>query len=145
MFSGEVHAGPNAVITLSREGYRLRDINLGQLDSTLGYPGFPRLAASNLAAGLPEIYRSVHKYANNLSDLVPVITADDLVDIDSGVRAQAVHPNGTLVDDFACESRGRQLHVVNRPSPAATASLAIADHLVRSDLDLPEKETRRGE
>lgn len=132
MISGEVHAGPNAVLALAREGYRRGDIRFRELAMTLGFSGFPKLAAKNMATGLSEIHRSLSKkkFASDLSRLVPEITAKDLVRVESGVRAQAVRPDGSLVDDFVFEQRGRQLHVLNAPSPAATACLAIADHIV---------------
>lgn len=146
MISGEVHAGPNAVLALSREGYRWRDINLKELAMTLAYPGFPQLAANNIVTGMQEIYRSVNKkkFAQDLSGLIPGITTNDLVRVEAGVRAQAVRPNGSLVDDFSFETRGRQLHVLNAPSPAATAALAIADHLVQFVLGLSDQSAQRG-
>jgi L-2-hydroxyglutarate oxidase len=132
IISGEVHAGPNAVLALAREGYRWGDIRFRELSMTLGFSGFPKLAARNMATGLREIHRSLSKkkFASDLSRLVPGITAKDLVRVESGARAQAVRPDGSLVDDFVFEQRGRQLHVLNAPSPAATACLAIADHIV---------------
>lgn len=138
MISGEVHAGPNAVLAFAREGYRWSDIQLGELSMTLGYSGFPKLAAKNMATGMRETYRSFNKkkFAKDLSRLVPGITSNDLVRVDSGVRAQAVRPDGSFVDDFVFEHHGRQLHVLNAPSPAATASLAIADFIVSETLQL---------
>lgn len=138
MISGGVHAGPNAVLALAREGYKWSDISLGELGLTLGYPGFPKLAVRNLTTGLMETYRSFNKkkFAKDLALLVPGISSKDLVRADSGVRAQAVRPDGSLVDDFVFEQRGRQLHVLNAPSPAATASLAIADFVVSETLGL---------
>ena len=138
MISGGVHAGPNAVLALAREGYRWRDVRLRELGMTLGYSGFPWLAAKNLVTGVRETYRSFNrnKFAKDLSRLVPGISANDLVRVEAGVRAQAVRTDGSLVDDFVFEHRGRQLHVLNAPSPAATASLAIADHVVSRVLGL---------
>lgn len=143
MISGEVHAGPNAVLALAREGYRWGDIHLGELGMTLGFPGFPKLAARNISTGVKEIQRSLSKkkFAKDLSWLVPGITAHDLVRVEAGVRAQAVRPDGSLVDDFVFEHHGRQLHVLNAPSPAATASLAIADHIVGNVLGLRASKT----
>ena len=138
MISGEVHAGPNAVLALAREGYRWRDVRFRELGMTLGYWGFPGLAARNLVTGVKETYRSFNKnkFAKDLSRLVPGINASDLVRVESGVRAQAVKTDGSLVDDFVFEHRSRQLHVLNAPSPAATASLAIADFVVSEKLGL---------
>ena len=144
MISGEVHAGPNAVLALAREGYRWRDIRLGELGMTVGYAGFPKLAAKNIATGITETYRSFNrkKFARDLSRLVPGIGANDLARVESGVRAQAVRADGSLVDDFVFEHHGRQLHVLNAPSPAATASLAIADHMVSDVLGLGHTSAR---
>ena len=138
MISGEVHVGPNAVLALAREGYRWRDVRFRELGMTLGFSGFPVLAAKNFVTGVRETYRSFNKnkFAKDLSRLVPGINASDLVRVESGVRAQAVKTDGALVDDFVFEYQGRQLHVLNAPSPAATASLAIADHLVSKILAL---------
>lgn len=138
MISGEVHAGPNAVLALAREGYRWKDICLHELGMTVGYSGFPKLAAKNLVTGVRETYRSFNKnkFAKDLSRLVPGINASDLIPVESGVRAQAVKTDGSLVDDFVFEHHGRQLHVLNAPSPAATASLAIADFVVSEKLGL---------
>lgn len=138
MISGSVHAGPNAVLALAREGYRWRDIRLQELIMTLNYSGFPKLAARNFATGLSEAYRSMNKskFARDLSRLVPGISPRDLIRVESGVRAQAITTDGSLSDDFIFEQTGRQLHVLNAPSPAATASLAIADYLVSRILGL---------
>ena len=140
LLTGEVHAGPNAVLALAREGYRWRDINIGELGMTLGYSGFRKLALKNFATGIAETYRSLskRKFARDLSRLVPGIEPDDLVGVESGVRAQAVRPDGALVDDFVFELHGRQLHILNAPSPAATASLAIVDHLVAKVLGVAD-------
>jgi len=138
MISGGVHAGPNAVLALAREGYQWRNINIRELAMTLGFSGFPLLAVKNLTTGISEIYRSFNKrkFASDLSRLVPGIESNDLIKVETGVRAQAVRKNGSLVDDFVFEHRGRQLHVLNAPSPAATASLAIADHVVSKVLEI---------
>ena len=132
---GTVHAGPNAVLALRREGYRWRDIRAGELAATLAYPGFRRLARKHLRAGLAEMRRSAWKplFVRELQRLVPEITSDDLVRSPAGVRAQAVGPDGQLIDDFLIEEstgspggrQGRTLHVLNAPSPAATASIEI--------------------
>ncbi|WP_308796732.1 L-2-hydroxyglutarate oxidase [Agromyces silvae] len=128
MMDGSVHAGPNAVTALGREGYSWRDIKLGEAVKDLTYGGFLRMAARNVGVGVTEVRRSFSKalFAASLSRLVPGISANDLVKAPAGVRAQAIRRDGTLVDDFLIERAPRQVHVLNAPSPAATASLEIA-------------------
>jgi L-2-hydroxyglutarate oxidase len=122
-----VHAGPNAVLSLAREGYRKMDVSMRDLASTLLFPGFWRLAIRHGGAGLHEIARSVSRrlFARALQRLVPGIHEEDLHPAPAGIRAQAVRPSGDLVDDFLLVSEDRSLHVLNAPSPAATASLEI--------------------
>ncbi|HLA15667.1 MAG TPA: L-2-hydroxyglutarate oxidase [Candidatus Limnocylindrales bacterium] len=124
---GEVWAGPNAVLAFARAGYRRRDISIRDLAGTLTYPGFIRLASRYLRTGLAEMWRDLSKraYVGELQRYVPDITADHLVFGPSGVRAQALARDGSMVDDFDLAGSGRVLHVRNAPSPAATASLAI--------------------
>ena len=128
MINGDVHAGPNAVLALAKEGYTWSDVNLSETLSSILYPGFQRLALRNIGTGAMEIMRSLSKerFARDLRRLVPSIQAEDLVVAPSGVRAQAVDRKGKLVDDFVIETRKNQVHILNAPSPAATASLAIA-------------------
>jgi L-2-hydroxyglutarate oxidase len=128
---GEVHAGPNAVLGLRREGYRWRDVSAGDLAGMLAYPGLWRLARQHLRTGAAEVARSLsrRRFAAAVARLVPAVTADDLVPAGSGVRAQAITRAGTLVDDFLVETAPRQVHVLNAPSPAATSSLEIAKHV----------------
>ena len=123
----EVDAGPNAVLALSREGYRFGDFNLRDLWETLSWPGFPRLAGRHLRHGLAELLRSLsrRRFVRALQRLVPAIQAEDLEPAPAGVRAQACDRRGRLLDDFYLVDRGRQIHVCNAPSPAATSSLAI--------------------
>ena len=127
-----VEAGPNAVLALAREGYRKRDINLRDLAETITYPGFWRLLARHWRTAAGEVFRSLNKQAfvKALATLVPEITENDLVRAPAGVRAQALLPSGYLVDDFLIIEKPRSLHVCNAPSPAATASLAIAEEIV---------------
>ena len=134
MIGGGVHAGPNAVLALAREGYTWGSINVRDVWSTLSYPGFARLASQNLSTGVEEVIRSIspNLFARDLSKLVPGIRPEDLVRADAGVRAQAVGKDGKLVDDFVIHRTENQVHILNAPSPAATASLAIAKHIVRS-------------
>jgi (S)-2-hydroxyglutarate dehydrogenase len=134
---GEVWAGPNAVLAFAREGYRRRDIHLGDLVETLTYRGFRRLAQRYLRTGLSEMWRDWSKpaFVRALQRYVPEIRADRLTFGPSGVRAQALAADGTLVDDFSLGGHGRVLHVRNAPSPAATASLAIGQVLASTAID----------
>jgi L-2-hydroxyglutarate oxidase len=131
MIHGGVHAGPNAVLALAREGYDWRTVRPGELAGTLTYPGFWRLASRHAKAGTAEIARSLskHRFAESLRALVPDVQDDDLVPAAAGVRAQAILRDGSLVDDFLIESDGRAVHVLNAPSPAATSALEIAAHV----------------
>jgi L-2-hydroxyglutarate oxidase len=132
MIDGSVHAGPNAVLALSREGYRWSAVNLADVADFTGYPGLWRLARRHLRYGLGEVRRSLsaRRFAASLARLVPAVTAADLEPCQAGVRAQAVKPTGELVDDFLIVTRERQVHVLNAPSPAATSSLEIAKRIV---------------
>jgi L-2-hydroxyglutarate oxidase LhgO len=129
---GAVWAGPNAVLAFAREGYRRRDVNAGDLADVLRTPGFRRLARRYWRTGLGEMWRDWSKgaFLREIQRFVPAVRASDLVFGPSGVRAQAIDPDGSLVDDFRFGgSTADVLHVRNAPSPAATASLAIADEL----------------
>jgi len=129
MIDGSVHAGPNAVLSLKREGYRKMDVDLRDAADILGYRGFWLLAAKNGREGLRELVRSFSKpaFVRSLQQLVPEIRYADVAPAPAGVRAQAVGRDGRLVDDFLLIERHRALHVCNAPSPAATASLAIGE------------------
>lgn len=129
---GHVHAGPNAVLALAREGYDWATMSGRDLGDALSWPGLWRMGARNWRPGAMEVLRSLSPaaFARSLSRLVPGITADDLEPAPAGVRAQAVRRDGGLVDDFLIQTAPRQVHVLNAPSPAATASLEIARHLV---------------
>jgi L-2-hydroxyglutarate oxidase len=128
MIDGSVHAGPNAVLALRREGYRWRDVSPADVAATLAFPGFRRMARRYLRTGWDEVTRSLSRkrFAAALARLVPAVTADDIVPCQAGVRAQAVTDRGALVDDFLLETAPNQIHVLNAPSPAATSSLEIA-------------------
>lgn len=128
MVDGNVECGPNAVLALAREGYRWRDIDVRYLQRTLGYSGFRRLVQKHWRKGLGEMNRSLRKsaFVTALQKLIPELRASDLIPARAGVRAQAVRANGELVDDFLFRSTPNVTHVLNAPSPAATASLAIA-------------------
>jgi (S)-2-hydroxyglutarate dehydrogenase len=130
--TGRVDAGPNAVLALAREGYRHTDINLRDLASSFAFPGFWRMARQHWRNGVEEWHRSLSKraFVRALQRLLPAVTAEDLVTGGSGVRAQALKPDGTLLDDFQFVPSERILHVLNVPSPAATASLMIARTVV---------------
>ena len=128
---GAVWAGPNAVLAFAREGYRRRDIRPRELAETLSWRGFQRLAARYLRTGLAEMWRDWWKpaFIGELRRYIPEIRADQLRFGPSGVRAQALARDGTLVDDFSLTGGKRVIHVRNAPSPAATSSLAIGRHL----------------
>ena len=130
--TGRVDAGPNAVLALAREGYRHTDISLRDLAFSLAFPGFWRMARQHWRNGLDEWHRSLSKpaFVRALQRLLPEITGNDLVPGGSGVRAQALKPDGSLVDDFQFVPAGKVLHVLNVPSPAATASLTIGKAIV---------------
>jgi L-2-hydroxyglutarate oxidase len=130
--TGRVDAGPNAVLALAREGYRHSDISARDLASSLAYPGFWRMAGKHWRNALGEWHRSLSKraFVRALQRLLPEIRESDLVPGGSGVRAQALKPDGALVDDFQFVPSGKVLHVLNVPSPAATASLMIGKTIV---------------
>jgi L-2-hydroxyglutarate oxidase LhgO len=125
---GAVWAGPNAVLALARTGYRRRDLNLRDVADIVRFVGFRKLARRYWRTGLAEQWRDLSKgaFAAELRRYLPELRADQLVFGPSGVRAQALDPDGTLVDDFRIGGSGRIVHVRNAPSPAATSSLAIA-------------------
>ncbi len=125
--NGVVDAGPNAVLAFRREGYRRTDFSPRDLASALAFSGFWRMAAKHWRSGLDEFHRSLskRKFVHALQRLLPDLREQDLVPGGSGVRAQALNRDGTLVDDFSFVPSGRMLHVLNVPSPAATASLEI--------------------
>ncbi|MCG8920860.1 L-2-hydroxyglutarate oxidase [Lentzea sp. CC55] len=131
MLDGSVHCGPNAVLALRREGYRWRDFSLADVADVARFPGTWRLARRYARTGAEEVLRSLSRkrFAASLARLVPAVREDDLVRAEAGVRAQAMLPDGSLVDDFLIETAERQVHVLNAPSPAATGSLEIAKHV----------------
>ena len=136
--NGHVHVGPNAVLAFAREGYEWRRIDGRHLRQTLAFKGFRRFAMRNWRFGMSEMARSLsrRRFTAAVRRLVPEIHRTDLGPSPSGVRAQAIGPDGELVDDFAINTVGRALHVLNAPSPAATASLEIgATIAARLELD----------
>ena len=130
---GETEAGPNAVLAFAREGYRWSDLVPRDVWETLRFSGFQRIARKYWRTGLGEIYRSLSKAAflRALQRLLPELDERDLLPGGSGVRAQAVTADGALVDDFVIQDSPHAIHVLNAPSPGATASLAIGRRIVR--------------
>ncbi len=128
---GDVEAGPNAVLAFAREGYSLGTVRPTELLGTLGYSGFWSMARRYWRMGGYELYRSASKaaFVASLQKLIPEIEARDIERGGAGVRAQAVSPDGSLVDDFKISVTPGAVHVVNAPSPAATASIAIGRHI----------------
>lgn len=128
---GRVEAGPNAVLALAREGYTRGSIRPGELWEALRYRGFHAVARKYWRTGLYEYYRSFSRreFVRSLQALVPAVRPDDVVPGGAGVRAQAVAPDGRLVDDFHIVETATAIHVLNAPSPAATASLAIGQQI----------------
>ena len=131
MARGGVEAGPNAVFAYAREGYRHTDINLSDLWRTISFKGFWAITGKYWQTGFGELYRSLSKsaFVRALQKLLPEIRETDLVPGGSGVRAQAVSASGALVDDFVIKQSRNAIHVLNAPSPGATASLAIGQQI----------------
>lgn len=127
MTNGEIDAGPNAVLSFKREGYKKTDLNVRDLAETLGYRGFWKIASKYMQKGMEEMHRSYSKkvFVKSLQKLIPAVREDDLIPASSGVRAQGLTVNGELVDDFHIVTGKRSLHICNAPSPAATAALEI--------------------
>ena len=127
MVDGSVHAGPNAVLALAREGYRKTDVSLRDIVDVVSFPGFWRLARRHAASGVAEMARSASKrlFLRSLRKLIPELELDDLVPTHAGVRAQLLERSGALVDDFMIVQTRNATHVCNAPSPAATSSLEI--------------------
>jgi (S)-2-hydroxyglutarate dehydrogenase len=128
---GGIEAGPNAVLAYAREGYRHTDVDAGDLWNTLSFKGFWAMTGKYWRTGFGELYRSLSKaaFVRALQKLLPEITENDLVPGGSGVRAQAVSASGALVDDFVIKQSRHAIHVLNAPSPGATASLAIGQSI----------------
>ena len=140
--SGGVEAGPNAVLAFKREGYRKTSFSLADSLGTLTFPGFWRLAGRYWRIGTGEMWRSWSKaaFVRALQRLLPELRASDLVPGGTGVRAQALDRSGALVDDFSIIAQEGMIHVLNAPSPAATASIAIGRHIAEmaaKQFDLP--------
>jgi (S)-2-hydroxyglutarate dehydrogenase len=135
---GVVEAGPNAVLGLAREGYKKTDFNFRDVIEELTYPALWRLARANWRTGIREIHRSFSKkaFVRGLKKLVPEIEDEDVVPIPAGVRAQALKEDGALVDDFLIAEGKNSVHVLNAPSPAATASIPIGEEIARRVAEL---------
>ncbi|HUX60900.1 MAG TPA: L-2-hydroxyglutarate oxidase [Ignavibacteriaceae bacterium] len=129
MISGGVEAGPNAVLAFKREGYTHKDISFGDIYQMISYPGFWRMASHHYKMGINEFRRSLSKelFVKSLQKLVPSIGFEDVYREGAGVRAQALDPNGNLADDFRIVEAEKMVHILNAPSPAATASLSIGN------------------
>ncbi|NDJ16487.1 L-2-hydroxyglutarate oxidase [Myxacorys almedinensis] len=138
MIDGTVHAGPNAVLSFKREGYRKTDFNLRDFTEVMTYPGFWKLMSKHADQGIQEMIRSLFKaaFVRSLQELIPEVQSADLVPTHAGVRAQALLPDGKLVDDFLIEREHHALHVYNAPSPAATSSLEIGSAIAAQVPDL---------
>ncbi|OLD38218.1 MAG: hydroxyglutarate oxidase [Candidatus Rokubacteria bacterium 13_1_40CM_2_68_8] len=134
---GEVEAGPNAVLAFAREGYRFGRVSPSELAGTLAYRGFWQMARRYWRMGSYEMYRSLSKdaFVRALQRLVPILRSEDVTRGGAGVRAQAVSPDGSLVDDFRIVAEADAIHVLNAPSPGATASLAIGRHIAGLAVD----------
>lgn len=132
MIQGGIECGPNAVLAFAREGYRKFDLNLGDLAETLSYGGFLRLASKYWRMGAGEMWRSWSKaaFVRALQRLIPDIKSEQLVPARTGVRAQAIAPDGLMIDDFLIEASGRFVNVLNAPSPAATSALNVGKLIV---------------
>jgi L-2-hydroxyglutarate oxidase len=133
MVDGRIECGPNAVFAFKREGYDKLSFDLDETIETLNFPGFFNLAKKHWKMGLDEWYRSFSKraFVKGLQKLIPSIQPQHLEVSPSGVRAMALQPNGEILDDFHFETTAQEIHVLNAPSPAATAGLAIGDEIVK--------------
>jgi L-2-hydroxyglutarate oxidase len=138
MIDGSVECGPNAVFSFSKEGYNKFNFNFADTVACLKWPGFRKISKKYWREGLNEYYRSISKkaFVKALQTLVPDIKSSDLMPGGSGVRAQACDFDGNLLDDFDIRIRENVIHICNAPSPAATASLAIAETISRQIMKL---------
>jgi L-2-hydroxyglutarate oxidase len=133
MIKGGVEAGPNAVLAFKREGYNKTDFSFKDVSALLTYPGFWKMVSKYYKMGFGEFYRSFSRnaFVKALQKLVPDLLLSDIATGGSGVRAQALEPNGKLVDDFRIAEAERMVHVLNAPSPAATASISIGNTIAK--------------
>ena len=137
MINGGIEAGPNAVLAFKREGYKFSDISFKDISEMLNFPGFWKMGKKYYKTGFHEFYRSLSKHAfvSALQKLIPDIKEDDVLPYKAGVRAQAVDKNGNLLDDFKIIENTNMIHILNAPSPAATASLSIANKIANMAID----------
>ena len=128
---GNIEAGPNAVFAFAKEGYKWTNFNFKETLNSLAYPGMLKLGKKYFKTGISEMHRSLNKkaFVNEINKLISGITTKDIEVRESGVRAQAVDRDGKLVDDFMFQEGLSSLHVLNAPSPAATACLAIGEYI----------------
>ena len=128
---GQIEAGPNAVLAFAKEGYKWSNINISEFMKTISYKGMWKLGKQYLGTGVSEMYRSLNKrvFLKEILNYIPDVRLSDLKPRVAGVRAQAVSSNGDLIDDFVFADGNNSLHVLNAPSPAATASLAIGEYI----------------
>ena len=129
----KIEAGPNAVLAFAKEGYDWSKINIPEFSKTIFYSGMWKLGRRYFSTGISEMYRSLNKdvFLREILKYIPDISKEDITPRIAGVRAQAVGKDGSLIDDFVFERKEQSLHVLNAPSPAATASLAIGEHIVK--------------
>jgi L-2-hydroxyglutarate oxidase len=142
MVDGNIHAGPNAVLSFKREGYHKTDFDLRDFAEVMTYPGFWRLAFKHADEGMQEMIRSFSKaaFVRSLQKLIPEVRAEDLIPSHAGVRAQALMNDGGLVDDFSIVKNQNSIHVCNAPSPAATSSLEIGKVIAEQQIALATKQ-----
>lgn len=145
MARGGIEAGPNAVLALSRHGYRWGDVNFDDLAETLTFPGFWKMAGKYWRMGAGEVHRSLSRRAflRALRRLLPELQLAHLTPGGSGVRAQALERSGAMVDDFRIQFAPRMVHVLNAPSPAATASIAIGRYIAQAAAEVLELQGAR--
>lgn len=138
MVAGGIECGPNAVFAFKREGYKKFSVSPKDTWQALTYSGFRRMAKQHWRMGLHEMRRSLSKKAflKELQKLIPALTINDIEPIPAGVRAMALDPKGNIVDDFSLVKNNNQIHVLNAPSPAATAGLALGDEIAHMAEDL---------
>jgi L-2-hydroxyglutarate oxidase len=146
MIDGSVTVGPNAVLAWKREGYNKRDISWRDTLEMASYPGIRKLMSQNLSLGMGEMKNSLFKssYLKLVQKYCPSLTAQDLLPYPAGVRAQAVSPEGKLIDDFLFVTTSRTIHVCNAPSPAATSAIPIGQHIVNQVQTLLAKQPSVG-
>ena len=133
MINGGIEAGPNAVLAFKREGYKFRNFSFKDVSEMISFPGFWKMGKKYYRTGFHEFYRSLSKsaFVSSLQKLIPEINYNDVVPYKAGVRAQAVDRYGNLVDDFRIIESENMIHILNAPSPAATASLSIGNKIAK--------------